>query len=59
MQIETLTIQPIAPARAVSCEIPDHALAARAARWLSLVTSVLAATAVLLASALAVVMNLS
>jgi hypothetical protein len=59
MQIQTLTIQPIAPVGAATSERPAHAFVMRAARRLSIVAAVLAATtAVLAASVLAVVMNL-
>jgi hypothetical protein len=60
MQIQTLTIQPIAPTGAAIGAMPEYALVARAVRWLSIAAAVFATiTVVLLASALAVMMNLS
>jgi hypothetical protein len=57
MRIDTPTIQPIVtPAGAM----PASALGARPARWIQIVATILATiTAILLASGLAVVMNLS
>jgi hypothetical protein len=63
MRTDALTIQPIATAAAATAAneaLPEHALGARAARLLALVATILATTtAVLLASALAVMLNLS
>jgi hypothetical protein len=58
MRTETLTIQPIATAGAEA--LPEHALGARAARLFALAATIFATTtAALLASALAVMLNLS
>jgi len=60
MRTNTLTIQPIATAGATTEELPEHVLGARAARLLALAATILATTtAVLLASGLALMMNLS
>jgi hypothetical protein len=60
MRIDTSAIQTIAAQRAPSDAMPEHAFGGRAARWVPLVATVLATTtAVLLASGLAVVLNLS
>jgi hypothetical protein len=57
--MRTLTIQPIATAGATTEELPEHVLGARVARLLALAATILATTAVLLASGFAVMMNLS
>jgi hypothetical protein len=58
--IQSLVVQSMAPPGAPTGAIPERVFAARAARWVSLAVMVLAATAVvLLASGLAVVMNLT
>jgi hypothetical protein len=58
MWIDTRTIQTIATPGAASRAMPEHAFGA--ARWVPLMATVLATTAaVLLASGLAVVLNLS
>jgi hypothetical protein len=60
MRIDTRTIRTMATPGAPGGAMPEHAFGGRAARWVPLVATVLAATtAVLLASGLAVVMNLS
>jgi hypothetical protein len=60
MRIETLMIQPIATAGAATEGLPQPALGARPARRLALAVTIFATTtAVLLASALAVMLNLS
>jgi hypothetical protein len=60
MRTETLTIQPLATAGAATEASPQPALGARAARLLALAATIFATTtAVLLASALAVMLNLS
>jgi hypothetical protein len=58
MRTDTLTIRPTGTAAAEV--LPEHALGARAARLIALAATILATTtAVLLASALAVMLNLS
>ena len=60
MRIDMQTIQPMALPGAATEALPEPLLGARARRWISLAATVLATTtAVLLASGLAVVMNLS
>jgi hypothetical protein len=60
MRTDAMTIQPLATAGAATDALPHHALGARVGRWLAIAATVLATTlAVLLASGLAVVMNLS
>jgi hypothetical protein len=58
--IQSLAVQPMASSGAPTGAIPERVFAARAARWVSIAVTVLAATVVvLLASGLAVVMGLS
>ncbi len=60
MRTDTLTIQPIATARAATEALPEHALGARAEQLVAPAATILATTtAVLLASGLAVMLNLS
>jgi hypothetical protein len=60
MRIDMQTIQPMALPGAATDALPEQVLGARALRWISLAATVLPTTAaVLLASGLAVVMNLS
>jgi hypothetical protein len=60
MRTDTLTIQPFATAGADTEALPENALGARAARLFALVATIIATTtAVLLASGLAVMLNLS
>ena len=60
MRTDTLTIQPVATAGAAAEALPEPALGARAARLLVLAATILATTtAVLLASGVAVMLNLS
>jgi hypothetical protein len=60
MRIDMQTIQPMALPGAATEALPEPVFGARARRWISLAATVLATTtAVLLASGLAVVMNLS
>ena len=60
MWIDTHTVRTIAAPGAASGAMPEHAFGGRAGRWVPLLATVLAAiTAVLVASGLAVVMNLS
>jgi hypothetical protein len=60
MRTDTLTIQPIATAGGATEALPEHALGAQAAQLLALAATILATTtAVLLASGLAVMLNLS
>jgi hypothetical protein len=60
MRTDTLTIQPIATAGAATAALPENALGVRAAPLIALVATILATTtAVLLASGLAVMLNLS
>jgi hypothetical protein len=59
MRTDTLTIRPIGTAVATEA-LPEHALGARAARLIALMATILAnTTAVLLASGIAVMLNLS
>jgi len=60
MRIDAPTIQPIALPGAPTETLPEQLFGTRALRWISLAATILATTsAVLLASGLAVVMNLS
>ena len=60
MRIDMQTIQPMALTGARTEALPEPVLGDRALRWISLAATVLATTAaILLASGLAVVMNLS
>jgi hypothetical protein len=60
MRTDAMTIQLLATTDAATDALPQHALGARAGRFLAIAATVLATTlAVLLASGLAVVVNLS
>ncbi len=59
MQVEAQTIQSAATLSAATEAMPKQDLEASAARWVPIATGLLTIIAVLLASGLAVVMNLS
>jgi hypothetical protein len=60
MRTNTQTIQSVAISGAARAARPERVLGARALRWISIAATILATTtAVLLASGLAIVMNLS
>jgi hypothetical protein len=60
MRIDAHTVRTIATPGAAGDAMPEHVFGGRAGRWVPLLATVLAATtAVLVASGLAVVMNLS
>jgi hypothetical protein len=60
MRTDAMTIQSLVTADAATDALPQHALGVRVTRFLAIAATVLATTlAVLLASGLSVVMNLS